>query len=39
MTSTWETRDLPVLKAVVALTDEGGDYIEPPEIGGANGLR
>jgi hypothetical protein len=29
---TWETRDLPVLRAIVRASDEGIEYIEPDEI-------
>jgi len=29
---TWETRDLPVLKAIIELTEEGIHYIKPQQI-------
>lgn len=35
---TWETRDLPVLKAVVELSDEGIAYIKPDSIVERTGL-
>jgi hypothetical protein len=38
MTSTWEPRDLPVLQAIVALSDEGNHYIEPAEIAERTGF-
>jgi hypothetical protein len=35
---TWETRDLPVLKAIVELSDEGVHYIKPDAIAERTGL-
>jgi hypothetical protein len=29
---TWESRDLPVLRAIVEASDDGSDYIDPAEI-------
>jgi len=34
----WETRDLPVLRAIVGLSDEGMDYIEATEIAKRTGF-
>lgn len=38
MDSTWETRDLPVLRAVVQIEDETGQPVEALQIGEATGL-
>lgn len=38
MTTIWETRDLPVLRAIVELTEEGSDYVEPHAIASRTGL-
>lgn len=35
---TWETRDLPVLRAIVEITDEGGWHIEPEHVAERTGL-
>ncbi|MEV4287379.1 hypothetical protein AB0K40_17885 [Nonomuraea bangladeshensis] len=35
---TWETRDLPVLKAIVEMTDEGAWHIKPQEVAERTGL-
>jgi hypothetical protein len=35
---TWTTRDLPVLTAIVSMTDEGEDYITPVQIAERTGL-
>lgn len=35
---TWETRDLPVLKAIVEMTDEGGLHIKPGAVAARTGL-
>jgi hypothetical protein len=35
---TWEQRDLPVLRSIVELTDEGGRYIQPQQIAERTGL-
>jgi hypothetical protein len=33
VTRTWEDRDLPVLRAIVELSDEGEEHIDPEQIG------
>ncbi|MGC4940784.1 hypothetical protein [Kribbella sp. DT2] len=38
MESTWETRDLPVLEAIVRLYDETGSAMRPSAINAAAGL-
>lgn len=35
---TWTGRDFPVLRAIVALTEAGEDYIEPEQIEAQTGL-
>jgi hypothetical protein len=35
---TWESRDLPVLRAIVEASDDGADHVEPEEIGRRTGL-
>lgn len=38
MNSTWEDRDLPVLAAIVELTEEGEDYIELDQLADRTGF-
>ncbi len=38
MKSTWETRDLPVLEAIVELTDAGEDRLEQQQLADRTGL-
>ena len=39
LTHTWEARDLPVLRAIVEMSDEGAWHIEPQEIAARTGLE
>jgi len=36
---TWESRDLPVLRAVVTAADEGCEYVYPDQIAKRTGLE
>jgi hypothetical protein len=38
MSSTWETRDLPVLRAIVEIEDETGEYVQVGDISERTGL-